>query len=117
MLMSNFIGPDKFLASHLAKAYERVILDMKGKAVYLSKICEECYDYFDYFDLMRRDPKVAAVYQQKYSAHHRDHIYFMLLVKTMYYISVSEAIDSLEDREKFNHYCKKSGVISSDISV
>ena len=56
MLMISQISPGKELSSKLAKAYQKALLDMKGRGVYVSKLCDACYDYFEYFDKMRTDP-------------------------------------------------------------
>ena len=38
-----------------------------------------------------------------------------MMVKHLYYLTICEILDQIEDREKFNLYCQKSSIISTEI--
>ena len=115
IMRTSQIGVGKELTSNLVKAYQKIMLNQKARTMYIWHLIIYCDDYFDMFDQIKR--LQTRVYTEMYRDHHRDQIYFMLLLRCLQLIVTEETLEALEDRAKFNVIRQQSNTIDRDIDT
>jgi hypothetical protein len=113
MMRASQFGFGTELTSNLVKVYQKIMLNEKAKTMYLWQLILYAGDYFEYFDQIRRTQ--TKLYSEKYKDHHRDQIFFLVLLKCLHLISAEETLEALESRTKFNVIRQKSKFIDKDI--
>lgn len=113
VMRTSKLGIGDELTSNLIKTYQKIMLNQKVKTLYLWQLILYCSDYFDYYDHIRRTQ--ISIYRHKYRAHHRDAIFFMLMMKGLHLIVSEEVLEGLEDRGRFNEFRRQSNIIDKDI--
>ena len=112
---SNLTGTADELIIKLSRSYEKILIGQKARLLYISHMCETAFDYFEYYDEMRKNS--AVEYKEKFKEHHRDHLYFSLLLKIFYWMNTEEVLNGFEQMDRFDEYRKMSGLISSSIKI